>query len=186
MDSVEQELATVERADAYQSDDLLIVRVSGETPTACHIVSIERALTDVEPPAFAVRMRINPLARCMQQVADYEAVQAFRIGGPRSEVVIHHSGGELRAAVTQLQVERRSSLDPSSPFLGGLINEQPTEAFGFSESYDPAEAIRDAIGKLPQRGADIPDWLNTYTVGAMVVEIGGIGGFNHLKVTVRG
>lgn len=67
MDIVEQELATVERADAYQSDDLLIVRVSGETPTACHIVSIERALTDVEPPAFAVRMRINPMARCMQQ-----------------------------------------------------------------------------------------------------------------------
>ena len=151
-----------------------------------HFVSIERALTDVEPPAFAVRMRINPLARCMQQVADYEAVQAFRIGGPRSEVVIHHSGGELSAAVTQLQVEPRTSLDPSSLFLGGLIDEQPAEAFGFSESYDPGEAIRDAIGKLPQRGADIPDWLNTYTVGAMVVEIGGIGGFNHLKVTVRG
>ena len=37
-------------------------------------------------------------------------------------------------------------------------------------------------------GMDLPliDWLNTYTVGAMVVEIGGIGGFNHLKVTVRG
>ncbi len=30
-----------------------------------------------------------------------------------------------------------------------------------------------------------PGWF-TYTVGAMVVEIGGIGGFNHLKVTVRG
>ncbi|WP_256842278.1 hypothetical protein [Ornithinimicrobium cryptoxanthini] len=186
MDIVEQELATVEQADAYQSDDLLIVRLSGEKPTACHIVSIEQALTDVEPPAFAVRMRINPLARCMQQVADYEAVQAFRIGGPRPEVVIHHSGGDLRVAVTQLQVERRTSLDPSFPFPGGVFDEQPAEAFGYSRSYDPAEAIRDAIEKLPTRGADIPDWLNTYTVGAMVVEIGGIGGFNHLKVTVRG
>lgn len=186
MEIVEQELAIVERADAYQSEDLLIVRLVGKKPTACHLVAIERALTDVEPPAFAVRMRIDPRARCMEQVVDYEAVQAFRISGPRSEVVIHHADGELTVDVTQLHLERRSSPDLSFPFPGGFFDEQPAEAFGFSRSYDAAEAIRDAIAKLPQRGADIPDWLNTYTVEAMVVEIGGIGGCNHLKVTVRG
>ena len=71
MEIVEQELATVEQADAYQSGDVLIVRVAGKRPTACHIVSIEASLLDVEPPAFAVRMRIDPRARCMWQEADF-------------------------------------------------------------------------------------------------------------------
>lgn len=185
MEIVEQELATVEQADAYQGEDLLIVRLAGKKPTACHIVSIERALTDVEPPAFIARMRIDPRARCMQQVNDFEVVQAFRIGGVRPEVVVHHANGEMRVEVTEFSVQRGDTLTPSRTFPPDPFGE-PAEADGYSRNYDLGEAIRDALGKLPDRGSAIPDWLNVYTVDSMAVEIGGIGGFNHLKVTVRG
>lgn len=185
MEIVEQELATVEKADAYQTEDLLILRLAGTRPTACHIVSIERALTDVEPPAFVVRLRMDPRARCMPQVADFEAAQAFRIGGPRAEVLVHHADGELTVEVTELTVDRQVADRSSATFPPDPFGE-PAEAYGYSRSYDLGEAVRDAIAKLPDRGAAIPDWLSSYAVVSTDVEIGGIAGFNHLRVTVRG
>lgn len=185
MEIVEQELATVEQADAYQSGDVLIVRVAGKRPTACHIVSIERSLLDVEPPAFAVRMRIDPRARCMWQEADFEVAQAFRIGGDRPEVVVHHSGGELTVEVSELSVDGDADRRAPGP-LSGLVDGAPVTAFGYSRDYDLAEAVRAAVSQLPDRGAGIPDFLNTYSIVSMDVEIGGIGGWNHLKVTAQG
>ena len=191
MHIVEEDLATVDKADAYQADDLLIVRVAGQKPTACHIVSVERALTDVEPPAFVARLAMDPRARCMDVVADYEVVQAFRIGTARDEIVVHHAGGALTVQVSDLTVDGVAGVQgiAGGGQAGHLpldIPGEPAEAYGFSRDYDLGEAVKDAISKLPARGAGIPDWLSTYTVVSIGAEIGGIGGFNHLKVTVRG
>jgi hypothetical protein len=59
-------------------------------------------------------------------------------------------------------------------------------ATGYSEAYDFAEAFRDAIGQLPDRRADIPNWLATYEVVSMGAEIGGIARLNHMYVMVQG
>jgi hypothetical protein len=63
---------------------------------------------------------------------------------------------------------------------------QPSEATGYSRAFDFAEAFRDAISQLPDQGAGILDWLSAYTVVAIGAEIGGIAGFNHMYVRVRG
>lgn len=186
MEIVEQELATVEHADAYQAGDLLIVRLAGKRPTACHIVSIERGLTDVEPPSFAARMRIDPRARCMWQVADFEVAQAFRMGGARPEVVIHHAGGELTVDVAKLDMDDAVTERSPGKLPPDLFGGEPVDACGYSRNYDLAEAVHEAVAQLPDRGAGIPDYLNTYSILSADVEIGGIGGWNHLKVTVRG
>ena len=99
MEIVEQHLATVDKADAYYSEGLLIVRLAGRRPTACHVVSVERAFPDVEPPAFVARMSIHPAMRCRQQEVDFEVAQAFRAEVSSPEVVVHHAGGELTVAV---------------------------------------------------------------------------------------
>jgi hypothetical protein len=178
---VENELATVDSADAYQVDDVLLVRLSGKKPTPCHVVSIERALTDVEPPTFIARLEIDPRVRCVQVVADYEVARAYRIGGAREQVLVQHAGGELYVEVQQLTTEGVSGGGlPFDPFG------EPAEADGYSRAYDLGEAIRDAVSKLPPRGAGIPDWLNSYSVVSIGAEIGGIAGFDHLRVRVRG
>ena len=183
MEIVEQHLATVDKADAYYSEGLLIVRLAGRRPTACHVVSVERAFPDVEPPAFVARMSIHPAMRCRQQEVDFEVAQAFRAEVSRPEVIVHHAGGELTVAVQELSIEGRRA-DPSP--LGDVLGDEPAEATGYSRSYDLAEAVRDALDRLPEQGAGIPDWLSSYTIVSMGVERGGIGGFDHLKVTVRG
>ncbi|MDO5741272.1 MAG: hypothetical protein Q4P07_14115 [Ornithinimicrobium sp.] len=186
MEIVEQELAMVEKADAYRSEGLLIVRLAGTRPSACHVVSIEPTLTDVEPPAFAARMSVHPLMRCAMQEVDFEAARAFRIEGARPEVVVHHAGGELTVDVKELPVADALRASVTTPLQGDFFGEDPVEATGYSRAYDLSEAVREAVDKLPVRGADIPDWLRSYTIVSMGIERGGIGGFDHLKVTVRG
>lgn len=109
----------------------------------------------------------------MQQVADFEVAQAFRIGGPREEVVVHHAEGEMTVEVRRLNVERAAVDQAALTFPPDPFGE-PSEAYGYSRNFDYGEAVRDAIAKLPDRGAGIPDWLSTYAVVATDVEIGGI------------
>lgn len=182
---VESELATVDRARAYQVGDVLLLQVAGTRPTACHLVSLERALTDVEPPGFVARMSIDPLARCAQVVADFEVAQAFRIGVHRDAVLLHHAGGELSVDVTELDASERLGVAPGERPPVELPQTEPSEAVGYSKSWDLQEAMRDAIAQLPRR-EDIADWLYHYKVVDIGAEIGGIAGLNRLRVTVRG
>lgn len=199
MHIVEDELATVDNATAYHVDDVLILRVAGSVPTACHLVSIERGLADVEPPSFVVRMAIDPRARCRLETAPYEVTRAFRIGIPRESVVVYHAPGRLDVDVDVLGVDLEESAEESpqpsraaaaapGSRLASIFDEDrpPAEAVGYSRAYDLGAAVRDAIAKIPPRGAGIPDWLNSYDVVSIGAEVGGIAGFNHLRVVVRG
>ena len=182
MRTVHEDLAHVDHARAYSVGEVLLVMVAGDKPTACHIVTIERSLLDIEPPAFVVRLSMDPRARCMQVVAPYDVSAAFQVGPARDHVVIHHDGGELEVAVQV--VEPQSLTERGS--TGGLFERGPITATGYSASYDLAEAINDAIEKIPPMHPEIPDWLSTYTVGSMRVELGGIAGRHHLAVDVTG
>ncbi len=187
----EEELASVERAKAYQLDDVLLVLLAGTKPTACHLVTIERSLLDVEPPAMVARLSMDPRVRCTSDPAPYEVQQAFRIGVLREQVIVHHRDGQLNVDVTSVSspVDSAQTVAPAAASVGASvfdIDTQPAEAVGYSRNYDLAEAVRDAIAKLPAQGGQIPDWLSTYSVTSIGVEIGGIAGFNHLKVHVSG
>ena len=184
MEIVEEDLATVRSAHAYQVGDLLVLRLAGSKPTACHTVSIERALTEAEPPAFLARMRIDPRKRCAPVVADFEEVQAFRLASPREEVLVHHSGEPLRVEVRRLDAQERSR--PVLSEVGDGLLPPEVEFSGVSRDHDPGEAIRDALDSLKRDTGGIYDWLSTYTVQDMRVELGGIAGLNQLRVTLRG
>ncbi len=198
-------LAHVQQAKAYQVGEFVLLRIAGDLPTPCHVVDIERSLLTVEPPAFIARWTLPPNIRCIQVVTPYEYEDAFRIGAARPEIRLHHADGDQLVPVEDLTpaVGQAPERYPSAPgvtpatptddatgmeavdvlqdVLGG-----PAEAVGFSRAFDFGEALRDAIEKLPSRGGSIPDWLSRYEVVSSGAEIGGIAGFNHLYVRVRG
>ncbi|CAA9303199.1 MAG: hypothetical protein AVDCRST_MAG61-1205 [uncultured Friedmanniella sp.] len=188
MHIVEDALATVDNARAYQFEDIVFLQLSGTKPTGCHLVIIERGLPDVEPPAFLARLATDPRVRCTADSVPYEVQGAFRIGVAREQVLVHHADGPLEVAVEAIRGEE-ATLGPegrsSSPVLIDP-DQGPAEATGYSRSFDYGEALRDAIAKLPYRGGNLPDWLSTYSVVSVGAEIGGIGGFNHLVVRVAG
>ena len=186
MQIVDADLATVDQARAYQIEDVLIVRVAGTKPTACHVVTLEQSLLTVEPPAFLIRLSTDPRVRCTPDPASFEEQRAFRVGILRPQVIVHHAAGELSVDVEDLTPALESA---SRESLGGSLFDlepQAYEAVGRSRDYDLGEAMRAAIAQLPPQGIGIPDWLSTYTVVSIGAEIGGIGGFNHLTVRVSG
>lgn len=184
-----RELAAVESARAYQIGDFLLLRIAGEKPNGCHFLDLEQSLLDVEPPAFIATWFTPPNVRCILEPLRYEYQEAFRVGGRRDAVMLYHAGGDLSVDVTDLGPSTRLSDDPTeeSNLISALKAEMPdegTEAVGFSKQFDFNEAFRDAIKKIPV--PDVPDWFATYTVLEIGAEIGGIAGFNHMFVRVRG
>lgn len=186
MTSLPRELAAVESAWAYQVGEFLLLRLSGEKPNGCHVVDIERSLLDVEPPGFIATWFTPPNIRCVPEPVRYEYQEAFQVGIKRDAVTLYHAGGKMSVDVEDLSPDAEEAV--SSLVVGGLTPTFPpvggTEAIGYSNAFDFTEAFRDAIAKIPTMG--IPDWLTTYTVLEVGAQIGGIAGFNHLFVRVRG
>lgn len=183
MELRESGLATVSEARAYQLDHVVIVKVAGTVPSACHEVSIEQALTDVEPPGFIARESIHPAKRCAPADTEYETVAAFRVGTTRESVVVHHAGGRLDVDVVAVPVPEGAV--SARQVLAEIESHEPSEAVGYSSRWDLGEAMRDAIERLPKRD-DVFDWLYQYRVVEIGAEVGGIAGFNRMRVTVRG
>lgn len=183
MELHKSELATVTEARAYQLDDVVVVRVAGTKPSFCHEVSIEHALTDVEPPGFIARQWIHPARRCVLAETEYEEVSAFRVGTSRETVIVHHAGGRIDVEVVAVPVPEGAT--SARQALVELEPREPSEAVGYSTSWDLGEAMQDAIKQLPKHD-DIFDWLYQYRVVEVGAEVGGIAGFNRMRVTVRG
>lgn len=186
MASMARDLAMVERAKGYQVGEFLLLRITGEKPNGCHVVDLERNLLDVEPPTFLATWYTLPNVRCVPEPVRYEYQEAFRVGVKRDPVTLHHAGGELSVDVEDLSSDTEGlvrGLATSAVPMGDVLP-HGGEAVGYSRSFDFTEAFQDAIGKIP--APSIPDWLATYTVLEVGAEIGGIAGFNHMFVRVRG
>lgn len=177
----EWSLAHVEEARAYYFADHVLLTITGEKPDPCHFVDIEKSLLTVEPPGFIARWYVRP-GPCADVVTPYAYQELFFIGIKRETVKLHHAGGELEVPVQDLT----QGLEEGSALAELVLGGPPSEATGYSDSFDFAEAFRDAISQLPDQGAGIPDWLNTYEVISIGAEIGGIAGFNRMYVRVRG
>jgi hypothetical protein len=173
------ELAQVDSASAYLRGDDLILRAAGTKPTPCYEVSIEELPMTIFPPEFAVTWT-SGAALCAQVVTPYEVVQQFSLGSAGFEKIsLHTAGGTLELPVEQIPEAR--AVAEGSPIPSG-----PVEAVGYSDSWDLGEAMKDAIASLPDRGAGIPDWLSTYRVLEIGAEVGGIAGWNRMRVRVQG
>jgi|SRR5215208_6445766 hypothetical protein len=187
MDS-EWSLARVKEARAFHFGEYVSIHIAGELPDPCHVADIERNLLTVEPPEFIARWYVRQGIPCPDVVTPYAYQEVFRVGEKRERVKLHHAEGVLELSVEDRaqQPEEQAPTAADAPHILVPPLLQPSEATGYSRAFDFAEAFRDAISQLPDQGAGIPDWLSTYTVVAIGAEIGGIAGFNHMYVRVRG
>jgi hypothetical protein len=173
-------LAHVEEARAYYFADHLLLTIIGQMPDPCHVVDLEKSLLTVEPPAFIARWYVQP-GPCPDVVTPYAYQEVFFIGVKRDTVKLYHADGDLQVPVQDL-----TQVLEDSARAEFALGDQPSEATGYSDAFDFAEAFRDAIRQIPDRGYGIPDWLYTYEVTSIGAEIGGIAGFNRMYVKVRG
>lgn len=192
MDRIRQ-LAPVQQANGYRLGDALILVIAGEMSSPCYTPDIEELPMEIHPPQFAANLLMNPLAICPEVETPYQCAEAFRVGGDFEQVTLHTAGGNMEVPI-QLLEEQGGADAPAAAAAATTaaatdpraVLGQPAEAVGYSNNWDFGEAMKDAISKLPPRGANIPDWLSTYHVVDIGAEVGGIAGWNRLSVRVRG
>jgi hypothetical protein len=130
----------------------------------------------------AVVRRFRTSDRRSTSSTPYAYQEVFFIGGMPETVKLHHADGAFQVPVQDLTQELVEDPARAELALGYRLG----EATGYSDAFDFAEAFRDAISLLPDRGVDVRDWLYTYEVTSIGAEIGGIAGFNRMYVKVRG
>jgi hypothetical protein len=180
------ELAHVDTASGYRLGDYLVLRITGNKPSPCYVVSIELAPIDIFPPEFNATWARDPCVVCTEVVEPYDVVEAFRIGAELEKVTLNAEGRTFEVPVVTVPPLEPGPVIPTAPLLAEDIVSPPSEAVGYSDSYDVGEAVRDAIRQLPPRDHGIPDWLARYTVVEVGAEVGGLAGLNRLFARVRG
>ena len=173
---------------ALQVGEHLVVAVAVELPTPGFDVEIQQAMTDVEPPSFAVLRCARPGA--WPRVVDQRREAAvFRVGTRRDEVVVgDEADPERRVPVEDLFDVEPGAAARLAPSPAPAEEAVEDEAVGMSPNLSFDEAFADAIAKLGGGGrvpALIPDDLQTVTVVDVSALFGGIAGFHHLVVRVR-
>lgn len=169
-----RELADVQTAKAFRLGETLVLTIAGDKPTPCHEVDIEELPIRIFPPQYSAVLTVDPLAICTDVVTPYRRTELFRLGGGDVEsITLHTAGGDM-----DVPVETLGAAD------AGAVSPEPGEAVGYSRNWDLGEAMQDALAQLP--GPEGPDQLATYTVVEIGAQVGGIVGFNHLTVRVRG
>lgn len=100
---------------------------------------------------------------------------------PPVELIIEAPGASITIPYTRTSEARKSLIDSKKSGPAGRIIER-----GYSDQWNLAEAMKDAIGKLPDRSAGTADYLSTYIIKQTGAEKGGFPGLNRLFVDVEG
>jgi hypothetical protein len=107
----------------------------------------------------------------------------------RPAITVHHADGQDEVQIEPCgdelaQFEAIMADQPHQP--NELAAAPANEATGMSPNLSFDEAFADAVAKLPQSVPSHPDSMTTVTVVDIRGLFGGIAGFHHLAVRIRG
>lgn len=170
------ELARVKKSEAYYFGGHLILIVSGDKPTPCYKVRIERSPLGVEPPTFIVEWReIGDF--CPDVVTPYRQVGIFYIGTYREKINVVSAEGTKSVAVKKLPLPLEGAAAEAAKKAPA-----PRTATGYSRRFSFEEAFENAIEQLPPL---YPDELQHFVVTETGAFVGSIAGLHELYVTVK-
>ena len=126
----------------------------------------EFAFTGTPPANIVIQVldNVGPVSHTLSPVETMDC----------KKVIVH--------AATNCVTEERSIDSGNEP---NPDPEVPATASGYSDNWDVGEAFKDAIANLPEDSNPFPDKLYHYTITEISAEIGGIAGFNRMKVTIK-
>lgn len=181
----ECQLANVHQAWAFQVADHLVIAVDVELPSRGFDVEIVLGPEDVEPPSFDVLRCARP-GFWPPAIERRREAQVLREGSGRETITVKGEAGSVQVPVQDLLEVAPGVAARSGPFPPDGGEDGGAEAIGMSGNLSFDEAFADALSKLPGDMASFPDELTTVQVTGVSGWFGGIAGFHHLVVRVRG
>lgn len=172
-------LTHCEEINACRFGKDLIIYGQGDALSGCDVVKVEHSLIDIFPPQFVVescRKAPNGVF-CTQVVMPMRFSGIFKYPEDQHSVKVGTRDGVKEVPISTCRIE--APLLAASAAGGGS-----PEAVGYSaDSYE--DAIRSAYANLNLQ-SDISDALFTATIVESGYMAGGIVGFHHFFVRVRG
>lgn len=168
------------RIRAFRRDRYVLVVAEGDLPTPGYDVDIKQSPERIFPPWFDLLRRERP-GFWPQVITPFRHSELIVFPADHPTVIVDHADGR-----DEVEIE------PCGPELAGFASLIPAgsddvaEAIGMSADLRFDEAFARAVENLPPTAPPHPDALTTVTVDDIRGLFGGIAGFHHLVVRVRG
>ena len=169
------------RIRAFRRDRYVLVVAEGELPTPGHDVDIKQSPERIFPPWFDLLRRARP-GFWPQVITPFRHSELIVFPADQPIVIVDHADGrdEVEIEACGPELAGFAAVVPAETDGGG------TEAIGMSAALSFDEAFANAVENLPPSAPPHPDALTTVTVDDIRGLFGGIAGFHHLVVRVRG
>ena len=178
------ELAQRRRIRAFRAGRHLLIVADGDLPTPGWEVAIEQSPQDVFPPQFDLLRRERP-GLWPQVIQPYRYGEVVQYPADQPTVTVHHRDGqddvEIEACGTDLAGFAAVVGTPDE-----AAGPARREATGMSRNLSFDEAFADALAQLPPPATSHADQLTSVVVTETGGLFGGIAGFHHLYVRIRG
>jgi hypothetical protein len=179
------ELAQRTRIEAFRAGRYVLILAEGELPTPGYDVDVQQSPIRIFPPQFNLLRRERPGA-WPDVVRPYRYAEVVPYPPDQSVVTVHHRDGvddvEIQACGEDLAEFATAVGDRQDQAAGPA----PREATGMSRKLSFDEAFADALSNLPPAASQHPDQLTSVVVTETGGLFGGIAGFHHLYVRIRG
>jgi hypothetical protein len=179
------ELAQRERIRAFRAGRHVLIAAEGNLPTPGWDVDLRQSPQDVFPPQYDLLRRERP-GVWPDVLQPYRHAEVVRYPADSPTVTVHHRDGvdvvEIEAAGEDLADFTAAVADRHDERSGPAGG----EATGMSRNLSFDEAFADALSNLPRPFPPHPDSLTSVTVVEIGGLFGGVAGFHHLFVRVRG
>lgn len=181
-DGPARDLAQRTRIRAFRADRYVLVVAEGNLPTPGFEVDITRSPMRIFPPRYdLVRRELPGVWPDVLTPFSYSELVVFPADQPA--VTVHHADGQDEVGIEESGHELAGVTALIAPPSGAG---EVAEAVGMSAALSFDEAFRKAVDNLPATAPPHPDALTTVTVEDIRGMFGGIAGFHHLVVRVRG
>lgn len=147
-----------QRLAAVRFLGVMMLYAQGEKPSPCHSVLFIPKGGSAECPEFELAFCLDSDAECSDNVTPYTWQQPFPDPPMARNVIIHTAEGSKEVEVKTFKFPQFLSSDGTEdidfpwPFLTAPHSQGPV-AEGISDSWDLAEAMRNAIDQLKPSGS---------------------------------
>jgi hypothetical protein len=179
------ELAQRSRIRAFRAGRYLLIVAQGDLPTPGYELDIQQSPLRIFPQQYNLLRRERP-GIWPDVVVPYRYGEVFLFPADQPVVTVHHRDGQDKVDIEECGEELAPFAALVSQPAEGSGESAANEATGMSANRSFDEAFADAVANLPAPFPTHPDQLTTVEVVRIGGLFGGIAGFNHLVVTVRG
>ena len=168
------------RIRAFRRGRYVLVVAEGDLPSPGYDVDIKQSPERIFPPRFDL-LRRERLGFWPDVITPFRHSELIVFPADQPTVTVDHADGRDEVAI-----------EPCGQELAGFAAVVPAgdggvdEAIGMSASLSFDEAYAKAVENLPPSAPPHPDALTTVTVDDIRGLFGGVAGFHHLVVRVRG